>query len=220
MSRNYFNQKAAIWDETVAEKDASKLEHLARSLGIEPESSVLDLGSGSGVLLPYLLKHIGSEGRLVALDSAGEMLKVSKGKAFNGTVEYLTADATSIPVLDETFDTVVCYSSFPHFQDKPEALKEMRRVLRPEGRLFICHTSGRSQINEIHQSIPEVENDLLPDTSQMKAIAEYAGFTDIIIEDEAESYFASARKPAVDLEALAQLPATEVALTPASQTAV
>ena len=70
MSRNYFNQKAAIWDETVAEKDGSKLEHMAGRLGIEPKSNVLDLGSGSGVLLPYLLNYIGGEGRLVALDFA------------------------------------------------------------------------------------------------------------------------------------------------------
>ena len=57
----------------------------------------------------------------------------------------------------------------------------MRRVLKPDGRLFICHTSSRSQINQIHQSIPEVKNDLLPGTSQMKAMLEDTGFTEITV---------------------------------------
>jgi len=220
MRQTYFNQRANIWDETVAEKDEDKLKQMALRLQIQPSSSVLDVGSGSGVFIPYLLKSIGQEARLVALDFAEEMLKVARRKAFSGNIEYIVADVSDIPIPKETFSAVVCYSSFPHFQDKPEALKEMRRVLKPGGRLFICHTSGRSEINGIHKSIPEVQNDLLPDAGEMKALLEEAGFSGITIEDRAESYLASAQKPAVHPEVPPQLPATEVAFTPASQTAV
>ena len=47
MSRVYFNEKATVWDETVAEKDGTKLERMAESLDIEPGSTVLDVGTGT-----------------------------------------------------------------------------------------------------------------------------------------------------------------------------
>jgi ubiquinone/menaquinone biosynthesis C-methylase UbiE len=193
--RIYFNGKAAIWDETIAEKDTAKLSALADRMNIEPGSIVLDVGAGTGVFAPYVLSKIGKNGRLVAADLAEEMLKIAKAKHFNGNIEYLQADVTYVPLPDGVFDIVVCYSSFPHFQDKPKALSELNRILKRGGRLFICHTSGRSTINEIHSQIPAVENDVIPDRDEMHTMLLSVGFIDIGIDDESDSYFAVARKP-------------------------
>jgi len=193
--RTYFNQRAAIWDETAAEKDAAKLEQMAGRLNIEPGSVVLDIGTGTGVFIPFLLERVGRSGRIVGLDIADRMLERARAKGFNGNVDYLCADVTSIPLDDETFDAVVCYSSFPHFQDKTRALIEMKRVTKTGGRLFICHTSSRARINQIHRNIPAVQNDILPDGEEMQIMVSMAGFTDIQIADDSESYLASARKP-------------------------
>jgi ubiquinone/menaquinone biosynthesis C-methylase UbiE len=116
-------------------------------------------------------------------------------KGFNGDIDYLCADVTNIPLGNEIFDIIVCYSCFPHFQDKPGALAEMNRVIKRGGRLLICHTSSRASINEIHRQIPAVENDIIPDEGEMQIILLRAGFTEIKIDDS-ESYLASARKPA------------------------
>jgi len=192
--RAYFNQKASIWDETIAEKDTSKLECMSQRLNIEPGSTVLDVGTGTGVFLPFLLGRIGRGGHIVVLDCAEEMLKKARAKGFDGNIDYLCADVTNIPLDGEIFDAVVCYSSFPHFRDKPKALAEMNRVTKTGGRLFICHTSSRATINEIHLSIPAVQNDIIPDEDEMRIMLSMAGFTDIKIADERESYLASARK--------------------------
>jgi len=194
MIRAHFNQRAAIWDETVAEKDTAKLERMAKRLRIKPGSIVLDVGTGTGVFLPFLLREIGEGGRIIALDFAEKMLRRARAKGFNGDIDYLCADVTNIPLGNEIFDIIVCYSSFPHFQDKPEALAEMKRVIKRGGRLLICHTSSRARINEIHRQIPIVENDIIPDGDEMQNILLRAGFTDIKINDS-ESYLASARKP-------------------------
>ncbi len=192
--RAYFNQKAAIWDETVAEKDTAKLERMAKRLKIKPGSIVLDVGTGAGVFIPFLLSEIGQSGRIIALDFAEKMLSRARAKGFNGNIDYLCADVTNIPQRDEIFDIIVCYSSFPHFQDKSRALAEMNRVIKRGGRLLICHTSSRARINQIHRQIPAVENDIIPDEGEMQIILLGAGFTDIKIDDS-ESYLASARKP-------------------------
>ena len=194
MIRAYFNEKATIWDEIVAEKDEIKLERMAESLDIESGSALLDVGTGTGVFVPYLLRRIGRRGRLVTLDFAEEMLKRARAKNCNGNIEYLNADVTNIPLRDEIFDIVVCYSSFPHFQDKPKSLNEISRVLKKGGRLVICHTSSRATINDIHHQIPVVQNDIIPGEGEMQTMLSMAGFGGINICDNGDSYLASARK--------------------------
>ena len=194
MTKAYFNEKAKVWDETIAERDVTKLENMARRLDIEPGSTVLDVGTGTGVFVPFILSRIGEKGRLVCLDFAEEMLNRARAKGFPGNIEYICADITNSRLNDETFDTVVCYSSFPHFQDKPKALREINRVLKKGGRLFICHTSSRTTINQIHRQIPEVHNDLIPEENELRELLSSAGFGEISIRDEEDNYLASARK--------------------------
>lgn len=193
----FFNQKAATWDETAAEKDATKLERISQRLEIEPGSTVLDVGTGTGVFLPFILKRVGNRGRLVALDLAEEMLKRARAKAFGRNIDYLQADVASPPLSDEVFDAIVCYSSFPHFQNKPAALREANRLLKKGGKLFICHTSGRKEINDIHRQIPLLANDILPGEDEMATMLSAAGFAHIEVYDGSDSYFASATKPEV-----------------------
>jgi len=193
--RTYFNQRATVWDETSSEKDTTKLERMAQRLNIEPGSTVLDVGSGTGVFIPFLLSRVGKKGRLVALDFAEEMLRQAQTKGFDGNIDYLHADVTSAPLLEGIFDVVVCYSSFPHFQDKSGTLSEVNRILKNGGKLFICHTSSRVRINEVHRQTPAVENDIIPDEGEMRIMLSMAGFTDIRIDDSNDSYLASAGKP-------------------------
>lgn len=195
MIREYFNQKAALWDEAIAEKDITKLELMASRLNISPGSTLLDVGVGTGVLIPFLLNKVGRNGEIVALDFASEMLKKAQAKNFNGNIEYLCCDVTNIPVGDEIFDVVVCYSSFPHFRDKLKALAEMKRVMKTNGKLFIGHTSSRATINNIHRNIPAARNDTIPDEDEMRALLLKTAFEDIKIADEAESYLCCATKP-------------------------
>jgi manganese/iron transport system permease protein len=195
MIKAYFNEKAVIWDETAAEKDATKLEEMAGRLAIEPGSRVLDVGTGTGVFVPFILRRVGQNGQLVCLDLAEEMLKRARAKGFEGNVDYICADIANTWFDDETFDAVVCYSSFPHFQDKSGALREINRVLKGGGTLFICHTSSRYQINEVHRQIPSVQNDLIPDEAEMRQLLSAAGFAEISIQDNKDNYLTSARKP-------------------------
>jgi ubiquinone/menaquinone biosynthesis C-methylase UbiE len=195
MSRSYFNEKSAIWDATIVEKDVAKLIKMADRLGIKPDFVVLDVGTGTGIFVPFLLGKTGENGKLVCIDFAEKMLAEARSKGFRGNIEYLQADITTTPLHGEAFDLVVCYSSFPHFQDKPKALSEIRRVLKEGGRLVICHTSSRAVINEIHRNIPAVEHDIIPESDEMQAMLLEAGFGDIQIDDAADNYYVGAIKP-------------------------
>ncbi len=196
MSKEFFNARATTWDEKVAEKDVSRLNAMLARLDIKPGAAVLDVGTGTGVFIPFLLEKIGREGNLVCLDFAGEMLKIARNKGFKGNIRFLCADIENSQLPDNSFDAVVCYSVFPHFKNKLKALKEINRLLKEEGRLFICHTTGRRAINEIHRSLPEVCDHLIPANADTRRMLSQAGFADIYIGDGKEGYFVSAGKPA------------------------
>jgi ubiquinone/menaquinone biosynthesis C-methylase UbiE len=194
MIKTYFNGKAATWDEIAAEKDRSKLQQMAARLDIKQGSVVLDVGTGTGVFLPLLIQSVGSGGKILALDIAEEMLRRARAKGFKGAVAFMNADAAHIPLPEASVDSVVCYSSFPHFQDKPKALMEIYRVVKSGGRLYICHTSCREAINGLHNGIPEVAHDVIPEAWAMRAMLSAAGFVDIEIEDNHENYLCRALK--------------------------
>jgi ubiquinone/menaquinone biosynthesis C-methylase UbiE len=195
MSRDFFNSTAATWDEKVAERDPAKLKAMVARLDIKPGSRVLDVGTGTGVFVPYLLKKIGRKGDLVCLDFSEEMLKIARTKSFTGNIKYLCADIENSRLADDTFDAVVCYSVFPHFQNKPKTLSEINRLLKKNGKVFICHTSSRQAINDVHRSTPEVCDHLFPENRDTRRMLSGAGFLDINISDGKEDYLASARKP-------------------------
>jgi ubiquinone/menaquinone biosynthesis C-methylase UbiE len=194
VTRTFFNQKAAAWDETYCEQDTTKLAEMAERLGIKPGATILDVGSGTGIFLPFLMRKQGSQGVLVALDYAEEMLRKAQGKDFKARICYLQGDVLSLPFGTEIFDACVCYSSFPHFQDKPKALSEINRVLKEGGRLIICHTSNRDEINRVHHQIPAVANDIIPAEGEFKAMLERSEFTNITINDDITSYLTTAQK--------------------------
>jgi len=194
MTRSYFNSQADIWDEKIAEKDYAKLEDMAKRLNIQPGSIVLDVGTGTGIFIPVLINKVGNKGKLVCLDVAKQMLAKAKKKNFKGNIAYICGDISNTRLADELFDVVVCYSSFPHFKDKTKALQEIKRLLKKMGRLFICHTSSRSAINEVHQKVPELATDLIPDKEEMWHLLSAAGFGHIDVRDETSGYLANAEK--------------------------
>lgn len=195
MIREYFNSKAGIWDNVIAEKDNAKLLALANRLDINYGSRVLDVGTGTGVFTPFLLDKIGSNGELIALDIAEQMLGQFACKEYSVKVNLVQADISFAPFASDCFDSVVCYSAFPHFQNKLIALTEIYRILKNNGILYICHSSSKESINNIHRSIPHVCNDIIPDLNIMKNLLDSAGFNDNSINDLTDSYFVRASKP-------------------------
>ena len=193
--QEYFDQLAPTWDKELTGERLKCLSNIVKELGIEPGNYVLDLGSGTGVLLPFLVAELSDEGKIVALDFSAEMLCQAKAKSFQPIVGFAQADVLAIPLADSSVDLAMCNSAFPHFNDKSRALEEITRVLRNNGRLVICHTMSRKMINQLHQSIGgAVANDLLPDEFQLKRLIKQAGLKVTHFEDGPERYLVIAEK--------------------------
>jgi ubiquinone/menaquinone biosynthesis C-methylase UbiE len=195
--QEYFDQLAPIWDEELTPEKLKCLSNIVKELGIKPGYYVLDIGSGTGVLLPFLIAELGDEGKIVALDFSAEMLGQAQVKNFPPIVGFAQADVLAIPLADNSVDLAICNSAFPHFNDKVKALKEIARVLRNNGRLVICHTMSRAMINQLHQSVGgAVANHLLPPEFQLRGLMKQAGLRVSHFEDSRERYLVIAEKSA------------------------
>jgi len=193
--REYFNQLAGKWDKMTPEEIRARLPQMIDYLAIKPGDTILDVGGGTGILLPLLYKAAGGGGKIVSLDIAEEMLKQARNNGHQGNIDFIHADVAAIPLSGEAFDLVICYSCFPHFPDKLKALAEMARVLRNRGRLAICHTANRQTINELHKSIGNaVGNDTIPDEATMREMLAASGLKTIEVRDEYHRYLAIAAK--------------------------
>jgi ubiquinone/menaquinone biosynthesis C-methylase UbiE len=193
--REYFNQLASKWDEMASAETKARLPQMIAELRIKPGDTILDVGGGTGILLPFLCKAAGDKSKIVTIDIAEEMLKLARKNCHKGNIDYIHADVATIPLASETFDMVVCYSCFPHFADKLKALAEIARVLRKGGRLFICHSASRDEINELHKSIGDIiGNDTIPDEATMRQMLAKSGLKTIEVRDEAHRYLAIATK--------------------------
>ena len=195
--QEYFDQLAPSWDKELTPERLKCLGNIVKELGIKPGYYVLDIGSGTGVLLPFLIAELGDEGKIVALDFSAEMLGQAQAKNFSPIVGFAQADVLSIPLADNSVDLAICNSVFPHFNDKVKALKEIARVLRNNGRLVICHTMSRAMINRLHHSAGGVvAHHLLPPEFQLRGLIKQAGLKITHFEDSPERYLVIAEKSA------------------------
>ena len=193
--QDYFDQLAPNWDNEATRERLECLSNIVKELDIKSGSYVLDIGSGTGILLPFLLAAVGDKGKITALDFSAEMLRQAKAKIFQPVVDYVQADGIAIPLCNDCVNLAMCNSVFPHFSDKAEALKEIARVLKNDGRLIICHTMSREAINQLHQSIGGiVGDDLLPDESQLRELMRHAGLKITCLEDSPKRYLVIAVK--------------------------
>ena len=104
--------------------------------------SILDLGSGAGQILGHLLDAIEPGTRVVATDLSDGMLRRAAKRLESDVPTYAAADMTRMPFEDGTFDCVTCGYVIEHLDDPRPGLREVHRVLRPGGRLFLTATES------------------------------------------------------------------------------
>ncbi|MDR3472173.1 MAG: class I SAM-dependent methyltransferase [Devosia sp.] len=97
--------------------------------------ALLDLGSGTGRFSPALADCFG--GPVFGVEPSAGMRAVASANASHPAVTYLEGEAADIPLGDATVDGVLMFLSFHHVQDKPGAVREIARVLKPSGRILL-----------------------------------------------------------------------------------
>jgi ubiquinone/menaquinone biosynthesis C-methylase UbiE len=109
------------------------VEALLGHTGLGPGQRLLDIACGTGIVARTAAGIVGDTGRVVGLDLNSSMLEVAQ--TLEPSIEWREGSAVDLPFPDQSFDVVTCQQGLQFFPNRLNAVREMRRVLAPGGRL-------------------------------------------------------------------------------------
>lgn len=181
--KEFFNRLADEWDkEDIVTPE--KYRRIILYADIKKGQNILDAGTGTGVLIPYILETE-KDVNIFAIDYAEKMIEKLKEKNFPQNVRPFVMDIRKTSFEDNFFDRVIVNSCYPHFEEKPSVLREIHRILKKEGIFIISHPTGRNFVNELHRKTHRlIEEDIIKDIPYLKEFIEPFGFKLITGIDE------------------------------------
>lgn len=167
---------------------------LARA-GLGAGERVVDVGCGTGVVSRAAARLAGPAGRVTGVDRNPAMLAVAAkqpAEADAAPIDWLEADAAAIPLPDGAADLVTCQQMLQFAPDPVAVLAELRRLLRPGGRVALAVWTG-AEDHPFHQRLDEVlarhlgqpalvDGFALGDERRFRSAVELAGFPGTAIE--------------------------------------
>ena len=154
---------------------------VAKVLELRPEDDLLEVGCGNGYFLKKYASHVHS---VAGLDLSELSVKMAKEKHRDRiraeTAEFVQGEASQLPWEDGKFSVVITMGSFIAFPKPLESLKEMRRVLRPGGRVLVS-IEWNAEDGLDHTREVKGYGMWLWTEDDVRAVMKEAGFSDISI---------------------------------------
>lgn len=196
--KDYFDTLADIWDDRFSTPPLfSFLDKLVPQFDLKSGQKVLDVGTGTGVLIPYLIKAVGPSGSVTAIDYSEKMIRKCKTKHSqirNINIKVGNIEEEAFP--PEFFDAAICFGVFPHIKRKEKALRNITHMLKSGGKLVIAHALSSEELKTHHSNISKhVAHSAMPKKSKMIQLLKQKGFVGIRIRDEPGCYLCIAQKP-------------------------
>jgi SAM-dependent methyltransferase len=192
---------ADAWDryfEWYSQAFAPVMTWCADAVAAAPGMRVLDVAAGSGQPALAIAPRVRPGGTILGIDFSPEMIAVAERRARQAgatNVSFRTMDAEQLELPDASFDAVTCACGLIFFPDAHGALAEMRRVLKPEGRIAVVVwdepskspfvTVGGGAVSRFHAPTPPNPNSpgafrfAKPDV--LERALRHAGFVDVTI---------------------------------------
>jgi len=149
-ARHYYDRISRIYDYLTRAFERKFAEIALDRLSVEEGETALEIGFGSGCCLQRIARSVGERGRVYGIDISLGMITVTRRKLDNAglrvRVNLIQGDAESLPYSDSTFDAVFMSYTLELFDtpEIPRVLEEVKRVLRPGGRLAAASLSRAS----------------------------------------------------------------------------
>lgn len=134
----------ALWQAQLADARAGLLAMAVPAAG----ERVLDVACGTGLVAFEAARAVGPDGRVFGIDLSGQMVdaaRLQSSKKALSNVGFARMDAESLALPDASFDLALCALGLMYLPDPERALREMRRVLRPGGRMALAVWGERSR---------------------------------------------------------------------------
>jgi DNA-binding FrmR family transcriptional regulator/protein-L-isoaspartate O-methyltransferase len=195
----YFENYAETWDKDRKE-NPEKMTRILQMLSLPPDAHVLDVGCGTGILVPYLQKILTHGGTIEELDYSHKMLEKAREKfGALSCITFTEGNVLRLPLPESAYDAVLCLNFYPHIGTKGETfIKKITRTLKPGGSLIIFHDESRTHVNHMHQNTDGMESTLLPPVDVLAMLLIGAGLTIEIAFDTNDLYLIKGTKKVPD----------------------
>lgn len=186
LMQDFFDQRAGEWDSRV-HNDHDRIAAILRLTGLKKGQKVLDIGCGTGVLVPHILAYEPADYH--AVDVSEKMIALARRKAEGKPVRFHCADIMDF--VETGFDWAIVFNAYPHILQPKELAAKLRRVLTAGGRLVIAHDHSRQVINHRHSGAADhpISRTLQSAVEEAAAFAPY--FTIDILVDTPDCYVLS-----------------------------
>lgn len=183
LQQERFDGLVDLFEPPLQEDVPERLETIVAAAAIRSGEAVLDVGTGTGILVPIIQTY--GPGRIFACDLSGEMLKQLR-KNYSG-VETILSDVRDLTLPEESVNVVFINACYPNIVDKAGAFENIARMMRPAGRVVISHPLGKRFVDTLRQNSPFPFDDF-PDASEVDRLFSPYGFTFESLVDEPELY--------------------------------
>jgi len=171
---------------SIFERYARDLVERARPIGASER--ILDLGCGTGIVARVIRERLGGGANIVGVDASPVML--AKARSLAPEIDFRQGNTMALPFDDASFDLVLCQEMLQFAPDRLAALREVRRVLAPRGRLLASTWRPRG-MQPFHDALGRVAERHLGqandrrfslDGPELATTLAEAGFVDIHVE--------------------------------------
>lgn len=191
---DFFDKLAPQWDANEVRSTPERVKSILGKLPIRKGMNVLDLGTGTGVLVPYLSEMAGEKGHVTAIDLSEGMLNIAKEKYGHlNNVEFLKIDfeEEQIPGL---YDVVMLYSVYPHLHAPADTMEWLFKMnMKPDGVIVIAFPCDEKFINDIHHE-RKSESDHLPSAHVLAERIRMWGFKADVVAASPDEYIIEVRR--------------------------
>jgi len=172
---------------------------LLERAALRPAEAVLDIATGPGTVPCFAAEEVGPRGRVLGADFSEAMIAIARAKpqsAGAAAIDYVVSPAAPLSADDGAFDVVTCQHGLQFFPDRPAAVREMHRALKPGGRVaaavwreigfqpyFAAMDSALRESLPDHQAEPYGLPFRWPNASDLAAAFTGQGFTDVSLAE-------------------------------------